>query len=108
LSRTILEATVNDVAVRTGKISKDLTDKDMFKKHPPKKRMRMVAGKEFDTIYSHYEDLCKVIHGFSTSASNGSLEALTKTLGFVDYLYQSHKETIKTVEGEQVDGHQQI
>jgi hypothetical protein len=100
LSRTVLEAAVNDIAVRIGKIPKKAIEDDMFQEYPPKKRIRMVAGSEFDTIYNHYRDLCTVIHGVSTSASTGPLESLTKTLGLVDYLYQSHKETMRTKEVE--------
>jgi hypothetical protein len=92
---------VNDIAVRTRKMPEEVIEQDMFQQYPPKKRIRLVAGKEFDPIYEHYRDLCKVIHGLSISASTGPLRALTKTLGFIDYLYQSHKVTIKTNEGEQ-------
>jgi hypothetical protein len=95
LSRTILEAAVNDIAVRTGQMPKAALEQDMFTEYPPKKRIRLVAGDRFDQIYQHYRDLCKVVHGLSTSATSGALGSLTKTIGFVQHLYEQHKATIK-------------
>jgi hypothetical protein len=95
LSRTILEAAVNDIAIRTGKMPREALEKDMFRKYPPKKRIRLVAGDRFQQIYDHYRDLCKVVHGLSTSATSGALGSLTKTIGFVQHLYEQHKDHIK-------------
>lgn len=100
LSRTILEAAVNDIAVRIGCLPKAVIEKDLFQKYPPKKRIQMVAANQFKTIYAHYRDLCTVIHGLDTSSSVGPLTALTKTLGFVDYLYDQHKQVIRERKGE--------
>jgi len=96
LSRTILEAAVNDIAVRTGQMPSAAVEQDMFAEYPPKKRIRMVAGKRFDQIYQHYRDLCKVVHGLSLSSTTGALGSLTKTIGFVQHLYEQHKDLIKS------------
>src|SRR5205807_2224896 len=53
-------------------------------------------GARFEQIYQHYRDLCKVVHGLSTSATSGALGSLTKTIGFVQYLYEQHKVPIKS------------
>jgi len=96
LSRTILEAAVNDIAIRTGKIPQEAIEKDMFRKYPPKKRICLVAADSFEQIYQHYCDLCKVVHGRSTSAPSGALGSLSKTIGFVQHLYERHKVHIKS------------
>ncbi|PYJ82914.1 MAG: hypothetical protein DME22_17100 [Verrucomicrobia bacterium] len=96
LSRTILEAAVNEIGIRAGKIPQEAVEKDMFKEYPPKERIRLVAGDRFEQIYQHYRDLCKVVHGLSTSATSGALGSLTKTIGFVQYLYEQHKVPIKS------------
>jgi hypothetical protein len=95
LSRTILEAAVNDIAVRTGKIPADAIEKDMFTEYPPKKRIRLVSGSSFDAVYNHYRDLCKVVHGLSTTSTQGPLQALTKTIGFAEALYHQNTHTIQ-------------
>ena len=87
LSRTILEAAVNDIGVRTGKLPQEAVEKDMFREYPTWKRIRLVTGNRFEQIYQHYRDLCKVVHGRSTSATSGALGSLTKTIGFVQHLY---------------------
>ncbi|MCC6356191.1 MAG: hypothetical protein IT577_20080 [Verrucomicrobiae bacterium] len=91
LSRTILEAAVNDIAVRTGKIPPEAVEKDMFKEYPPRTRIRLVTTDAFDAVYAHYRDLCSVVHGLSTTSTVGTLGAITKTLGFVQHLYEIHK-----------------
>lgn len=95
LSRTILEAAVSDIAVRTGKMPKEAIEQDMFREYPPYKRIKLVAGPVFDQVYDHYKDLCKVVHGLATNASLGALGSLTKTIGFVQYLYEQHKDDIR-------------
>lgn len=96
LSRTILEVAVNDIAVRTGKMPQKAVDEDMFRKYPPRERIRLVAGGRFKQVYQHYRDLCKVVHGFSTSATSGALGSLTKTICFVQHLYEQHESSIKS------------
>ncbi len=91
LSRTILEAAVSDIAVRTGKIPKEAIEHAMFREYPPYKRIKLVAGPRFEQVYEHYKDLCKVVHGLATTASLGALGSLTKTIGFVQHLYEQHK-----------------
>ena len=95
LSRTILEAAVNDVAVRTGKIPPEAIEQDMFTEYPPRKRIRLVSGTSFEVMYEHYGDLCKVVHGLSTISSHGPLHALTKTIGFVESLYHQNAALIR-------------
>jgi hypothetical protein len=55
----------------------------------------MVAGPMFQQVYDHYKDLCKVVHGLTTSATLGALGSLTKTIGFVQHLYEQHKDQIR-------------
>lgn len=95
LSRTILEAAVNDIAVRSGKMSIQVIEKDMFKEYPPWKRIKLVSGDMFEIINDHYRDLCKVVHGLKTSTSQGPLGSLTKTIGFVQELYELNKQQIR-------------
>jgi hypothetical protein len=97
LSRTILEAAVNDIAVRSGKMSIEVIEKDMFKQYPPWKRIELVSGDMFQQVNDHYRDLCKVVHGLKTSTSQGPLGSLTKTIGFVQELYERNKEQIRNV-----------
>ena len=96
LSRTILEAAVNDMTVRSGKMSAEVIEKDMFKKYPPWKRIKLVSGDIFQQVNDHYRDLCKVVHGLKTSASQGPLGSLTMTIGFVQELYQRNKDQIRS------------
>jgi hypothetical protein len=95
LSRTILEAAVNDIAVRTGRMPHEAIEQDMFTEYPPKKRIRLVSGEQFEPIYQHYRDLCKVVHGLSTRSVEGPLGALTKTIGYVQYLFDTNKTVIR-------------
>jgi|GEM_PF-4238265 len=94
LSRTILEAAVNDIAVRTGRIPFEAIERDMFVKYPPRERIRLVSGNYYDQVYQHYRDLCKVVHGLSTRAIDGPLGSLTKTIGYVQHLYEINKKSI--------------
>ena len=98
LSRTILEVAVNDVAVRSGKMSKEVIELDMFKKYPPWRRIKLVSGDLFEQINDHYRDLCKVVHGLAISASCGALGSLTKTIGFVQLLYERNKDQIRAIQ----------
>lgn len=99
LSRTILEAAVNDVAVRTGRIPREAIEQDMFAEYPPKKRIRLVSGGLFEQIHQHYRDLCKVVHGLSTTAVEGPLGSLTKTIAFVQQIYELNKAQIRSDRG---------
>lgn len=90
LSRTILEAAVNDIAVRTGMILEA-----KIEKISAKARIEKVAPHESKRVYDHYKDLCVVVHGRSTTTSKGALGSLTKTMGFVHHLYENHKATIR-------------
>ena len=92
LSRTILEAAVNDIAVRTCRMPREVVEQDMFTDYPPKKRIRLVSGAQFELIYQHYRNLCKVVHGLSIRAVDGPLGSLTKTIGYVQHLYDVNKE----------------
>ena len=94
LSRTILEAAVNDVAVRSGRMPREAVEQDMFREYPPRERIRLVSGPHFPQIYQHYRDLCKVVHGLSTSAVDGPLGSLTKTIGYVQHIYEINKQQI--------------
>ncbi len=96
LCRTILETAVNDIASRTGKMPRAAAEKDEFKGSPLKERIRLVAGDSCDQIHQHYHHLCKVVPGFSTSATNGALGTLTKTVGFVQHLYGRHQIHLKS------------
>lgn len=95
LSRTILEAAVNDIAVRSGKMSVEVIEKDIFWKPNTKERIQLVSGDMSQRVYDHYRDLCKVVHGLKTSASQGPLGSLTRTIGFVQELYERNKEQIR-------------
>jgi hypothetical protein len=94
LSRTILEAAFNDVAVRTGKLPSEVIERDMFRKYPPRDRINLVAGAHAEQVYSLYRTLCKVVHGLSTTSTEGALGALTKTIGFVQHIYELNKNLI--------------
>jgi hypothetical protein len=96
LSRTILETAVNDIAVRTGKLPQAAVEKDRFEEYPLKERIRLVADGSAEQIYQHHRDLGKVVHGLSASATNGALGSLTRTMGFVQYLYERHKVRVKS------------
>lgn len=98
LSRTILEAAVNDIAVRIKKMPKEALDQDLFMKWPPKKRFLLVAETTFKQVYDHYRDLCQVVHGLDTSAVSGPLGSLTKTIGFVQHFYERHRIEIRSNE----------
>jgi len=95
LSRTILEAAVNDVAVRTGLLPREAAEQDMSREFPTWKRIQLVSDKHFDQVYQHYRNLCKVVHGLSTWAADGSLGSLTKTIGYVQLIYELNKEQIR-------------
>jgi hypothetical protein len=91
LSRTILEAAVNDIAVRTRRLPREAVEHDMFREYPPKTRIRLVSGDQFEQIHQHYRELCRVVHCLTTQALEGSLGSLTKTIGYVQYLYETNK-----------------
>lgn len=95
LSRTILEAAVNDVAVRTGKLPSHVIERDMFRKYPPRDRIELVAGSSSKQIYDLYRSLCKVVHGLTVTSTEGALGSLTKTIGFVQHIYESNKDTMQ-------------
>jgi hypothetical protein len=56
LSRTILEAAVNDIAVRTHKFPKEIIEQNTSRKYPIWKRIKQVAANHNDEIYKHYGD----------------------------------------------------
>ena len=74
---------------------REAIDQDMFTEYPPKKRIRLVSGGHFEQIYQRYRDLCKVVHGLSTSAVDGPLGSLTKTIGYVQHIYELNKDLIR-------------
>jgi hypothetical protein len=89
LSRTILEVAVNDIAVRIGRMPRKFTEGAMSK------RIRWVSGNQSKQIYAHYRELCTVVHGQATCAVDGPLGSLTKTIGYVEYLYDLNKDQIR-------------
>ena len=95
LSRTILEAAVNDIAVRIDRMPPEAVEQDMFRDYPPKDRIGLIAGDQSQSTYQHYRGLCKVVHGLSTHAVDGPLGSLTKTIGYVQYLYDRNKTAIR-------------
>lgn len=66
----------------------------MSRKYPAKKRIELVAEVSSKQVYDHYQDLCQVVHGRNTFAAAGPLGSLTKTIGFVQYLYEQHQREI--------------
>lgn len=85
LSRTILEAAVNDVAVRIGSISRRKIEQNGLSM---RKRIELIAPTHSREIYEHYENLCKVVHAVSMWSADGPLGSLTKTIGYVQHLYE--------------------
>ena len=60
LSRTILETAVTDIGVRIRKLPAEILTQNMSRKYPAEQRIRIVAAADFETVYSHYRDLCPV------------------------------------------------
>ncbi len=94
LCRTILETAVTDIAVRIGDLPAAVWTKNMSGEYPAKKRIELVADTNSAQVYDHYKDLCQVVHGRDTSATSGPLGSLTKTIRFVQYLYEKHQVSI--------------
>jgi hypothetical protein len=93
LCRTILEAAINDIAVKTGKVPKEAVEQNLYRQYPLWQRCQSVAGDLHKQIYDDlYCSLCKVVHGRTTSGTHGALGSLTKTIGFVQHLYELNKE----------------
>ncbi len=67
----------------------------MFRKYPPRSRIDLVAGPYAEQVYQLYRALCKVVHGLSTTSTEGALGALTKTIGLVQKLYELNKDLIR-------------
>lgn len=96
LCRTILEAAINDIAVNTGKVPKEAVEQNLYRQYPLWKRCQHVAGDLYEQIYDDlYCSLCKVIHGRTTSGTYGTLGSLTKTIGFVQHLYELNKDSFR-------------
>jgi hypothetical protein len=88
LSRTILEAAVNDLCVRTRRRAN--------KRCSFKKRLGHLAdGPRVNLIYDHYSLLCRVVHGSVTVTCGEALAALLATLGFVHSLYADNQHRIQ-------------
>ena len=98
LSRTILEIAVTDIAVRIRKLPETVWTKDMSLKYSVRKRINLVAEMNSQQIYDLYEYLCRVVHGRDTSAVSGPLRSLTKTIGFVQHLYEINQGQIRMSE----------
>ncbi len=92
LCRTILEAAINDIAVETGKVPKEAVEQNLYRQYPLWQRCQYVAGDLHEKIYDDlYCSLCKVVHGRTTSGTYGALGSLTKTIRFVQHLYELNK-----------------
>jgi len=98
LSRTILEVAVNDVAVRTGTLPPEILGRNMARQYSMEKRIDLVAGSCAGQVYKHYSALCTVVHGRDTSAVDGPLGSLTKTIGYVQRIYELNKEKVRANE----------
>jgi hypothetical protein len=93
LCRTILESTVNEIGILTGEWTRKQLHTTRFRRSFVfKDRVNLVSGKEVSGKMNElYKDLCNVVHGAATSTTYGASGALTKTVGFVEYLYGRHK-----------------
>jgi len=85
LSRTILEVAVNDIGLKLRKFTVEDIDQEQLKM---KKRIEHIARDMASDVYSHYKNLCKVVHGRTTRAQDGSLGSLIKTIALVQILYE--------------------
>lgn len=93
MCRTILETTVNEVGVLAGEWTKKQLYTPRFRKaYAFKDKVGLVAGTASPKICELYTDLCSVVHGETTSAIDGALGSLTKTISFVQHLYDLHKD----------------
>ena len=93
LCRTILEAAINDIAVHTGKVPREVVEQNLYRQCALWQRCQLIAGDLHKQIYDDlYCSLCKVVHGRTTSGTYGALGSLTKTIGFVQHLYELNKE----------------
>jgi len=96
LSRTILEAAINDICVRTGRIPKWHIQEDDFRDLSFRDRVeKLVAPKHQERLCFHYHLLCRVIHGSTLVSENESLKALLETLAYVSNLYDVYQHIIK-------------
>src|SRR5438105_8634421 len=90
LSRTILEAAVNDLCIRTKYMPKYVLDEDLFndERYTFSRRLsHLSSGDRYTRIYGHYKLLCRVIHGATTVSCGEAVTALAETLGFIHELY---------------------
>jgi hypothetical protein len=97
LSRTILEAAVNNLCVRTRRMPKYILDEALFddERYSFKNRLRLLADSpRVNRIYDHYRLLCRVVHGSVTVSSGEALTAVVETLGFVHHLYAVNQHII--------------
>ena len=96
LSRTILEAAINDVCVRTGRMPKRRIQEDDFSDLSFRDRVKkIVAPKYEERLCDHYHLLCRVIHGSTLVSDDESLKALLETLAYVSNLYDVYQHIIK-------------
>jgi hypothetical protein len=98
LSRTILEAAVNDLCVRTRRMPKYIVDEALFddERYSFRNRLKLLAdGPRTSRICDHYKLLCRVVHGSVTVSCGEALAGLLETLGFVHYLYAINQHGIQ-------------
>lgn len=88
LSRTILEVAVNDIATRLGRIPANSVTNEKNRPIMMRRRVRAIAGKRHEEVYTHYRRLCAVVHGRSLASGRGALTTLVETHSFVSLLYQ--------------------
>jgi hypothetical protein len=98
LCRTILEAAVNDLCVRTGRMPKHIVDEGLFddERYTFRNRLKLLSsGPRLNRIHEHYRLLCRVVHGSTTVTWGDALAALVDTLGFVHQLYAIYQHAIR-------------
>lgn len=99
LSRTILEAAVNDICVATGRMPARIVEEDLFFEERWFFRTRLqkvCASIKIQRIEDHYKILCGVVHGTATVSREQALAALTETVAHVHYLYLINQEPLKS------------
>lgn len=91
LCRTILEASMRDVGLRSGKIQRPANDRDFYKEYPPRKLINSVSrGTLRRRVHDLYSDLSSLIHGYRTVDKDTAKSTLKETLKIVQQLYEKN------------------
>jgi len=88
LCRTILEATMREVAYKLGKTPPPRDDRSYYKEYPPYRLFNLVSsGRKNAQLREIYHRVSSLIHGFRTADSSVAADVFRESIEIAEYLF---------------------